>query len=59
MERSILFYILLGAAVVTIPAMIERLLKDRVNYGWRFVISLFATVATAVLLVVVARPLGL
>ena len=43
MERSILFYFLLGAGVVLVPALTDRLLKGRVT-DWVRVVRSWPTV---------------
>jgi hypothetical protein len=58
MEHGALFYILLGAGVVLVPAMTDRLLKGRVADGWRVALGFLAAALTGVILVVVARLLG-
>jgi hypothetical protein len=59
MEHGMLFYILLGAAVVLVPAMTDRLLKDRVT-GWlRVTLGFLAAALTGLIFAVIARPLGL
>jgi hypothetical protein len=59
MERSALFYFLLGAGIVLVPAITDRLLKDRVANWLRIVLGFVAAALTGVALVLVARPLGL
>jgi len=59
MERSTFFYLLLGAGVVAVPALTHRLLAGRVTEGLRTVLGILAAVLTALLLVLIARPLGL
>jgi hypothetical protein len=59
MDRSLLFYVLLGAGVVLVPAISDRLLKGRVADGLRVVLGFIVAAATALVLVLIARPLGL
>ena len=59
MERGILFYFLLGAVVVGVPALTDRLLKGRVSDTRRYALSTLAVVVAVVLLVLLARPLSL
>ena len=59
MERSALYYVLLGAAVVAAPAITDRLLKARVSNGWRFVLAILAADLAGVILALIARLLGL
>ncbi len=59
MERSLLFYALLGAVVVGVGAISDRLLNDRMGNGPRFVVSTLLTVLACVILVLISRPLGL
>jgi hypothetical protein len=59
MQHGTLFYLLLGASVVVVPAMTDRLLKDRVSAGWRAVIAICAAGLAGAILVLIARPLGL
>ena len=59
MQHGALFYILLGAGVVLVPAMTDRLLKDRVADWLRIVLGLVAAALTGVAAVLVARVLGL
>jgi hypothetical protein len=59
MQHGTLFYLLLGAGVVLVPAITDRLLKDRVA-GWlRITLGFVAAALTGVILVLIARPLGL
>lgn len=59
MDRSAFFYFLLGAVTVIVPAIVDRLLKNRIA-GWlRYLVDLLVCALTAVILVLVARPLGL
>ena len=59
MEHGVLFYLLLGASVVGVPAITDRLLKDRVP-GWvRIALGFLVAALTGVILVLIARPLGL
>jgi hypothetical protein len=59
MERGLLFYALLGAGVVLVPTVADRLLKGRVADWQRVVLGFVAAALTAVVLVLIARPLGL
>lgn len=59
MERSALFYLVFGASVILVPAIVDRMLKGRVADWQRFVAGTLATVAAGVFLVLIARPLGL
>ena len=59
MERSTLFYLLLGAGVVLVPALTDRLLKGRVSDGSRIALGFVAAALTGIVLVLVAQPLGL
>jgi hypothetical protein len=58
MEHGTLYYLVLGAGVVLVPAITDRLLKDRVA-GWlRITLGVVAVATFAVLLVVISRLLG-
>jgi hypothetical protein len=59
MERSVWFYILLGAGTVLVPSITDRLLKDRVSAWWRVTLDLVAAALTGAMLALIARPLGL
>lgn len=59
MERSLFFYFLLGLVLVGVGQVSDRLLKDRMTSGARNVVSLLLTVLAALILVLIARPLGL
>jgi hypothetical protein len=59
MERGALFYILLGAGTVLVPAITDRLLKDRVTAWLRIALDLLAAALTGAILALIARPLGL
>ena len=59
MEHGTLFYILFGAGVVLVPAITERLLKNRVSAGWRAVLAICSAVLFGAILALIARPLGL
>lgn len=59
MEHGVVFYMLLGAAVVLVPAVADRLLKGRVADGVRIALGFLAAVLTAVVLVWAAGVLGL
>ncbi|WP_295559733.1 hypothetical protein [uncultured Hyphomicrobium sp.] len=59
MEHGVVFYMLLGAAVVLVPAVADRLLKGRVADGVRIALGFLAAVLTAVVLVWAAGLLGL
>lgn len=59
MERSLFFYFLLGIVIVVVGQVSDRLLKDRLGTGARHAVSLLVTVLACVILVLVARPLGL
>jgi hypothetical protein len=59
MQHGTLFYLLFGAGIVIVPAITDRLLKDRVA-GWlRITLGFVAAALTGVILVLIARPLGL
>ena len=59
MEHGALYYVLLGAVVAAAPAITDRLFKDRVSNGWRFVLAILAAALAAIILALVASPLGL
>ena len=58
MERGALFYMLLGAAVVLVPALTDRLLKGRVADWLRVAIGFLAAALTGAIFVLIARSLG-
>jgi hypothetical protein len=59
MEHSTFFYLIMGASVVLVPAITDRLLKGRVTVGWRLALVLLAAALTGVILVLIARLLAL
>jgi hypothetical protein len=59
MEHGTLFYLLLGAGVVIVPALTDRLLKGRVADWLRVTLGFVAAALTGVIVVLIARPLGL
>ena len=62
MERSTLFYtlfyFLFGVAVVLIPGLADRLLKDRVATWLRITLGLLAAVLTGLILFLIGHSLG-
>jgi hypothetical protein len=58
MDRTTLFYIVFGAAVVAVPAILDRLLEGRFTVGWRIVIGLFAAALLGLILALIGRLLG-
>ena len=59
MERGALFYFLLGAGVVIVPAVTDRLLKGRLPDGWRIALGLLAAAITGALIALIPKSLGL
>lgn len=59
MNRSLVFYLLLGFGVVFVPAVLDRLLRGLVADGWRAAVGLLAAVLTALFITIVTRLLGL
>ena len=59
MEHGALFYFILGAAVVAVPALTDRLLKGRVGDWLRIALALLVAALTGAIIVLIARPLGL
>lgn len=59
MERSILFYFLLGAGVVLVPALTDRLFKGRVTDWVRVLIGFLAAALTGLVIVLMARQIDL
>jgi hypothetical protein len=58
MERGALYYMLFGAAVVAVPALVDRLLKGRVTDGWRLALVLIAAALVGVIGALIARLPG-
>jgi len=59
MEHGALFYFILGAAVVAVPALADRLLKGRVADWLRIALALLVAALTGAIIVLIARPLEL
>ena len=51
MEHGALFYFILGAAVVAVPALADRLLKGRVGDWLRIALALLVAALTAAIIV--------
>jgi hypothetical protein len=58
MERGALYYMLFGAAVVAVPALVDRLLKGRVTDRWRVALVLVAAALVGVIGALIARLPG-
>lgn len=58
MEHGVLFYLLLGAAVVGVPAITDRLLKNRVAEWVRIALGFLVAALTGAIFVLIARLLG-
>jgi hypothetical protein len=58
MERGALYYLLFGAAVVAVPALMDRLLKGRVTDRWRVALVLIAAALVGVIGALIARMPG-
>lgn len=58
MDHGVLFYLVLGASIVGVPAIADRLLKDRVADWLRIALGLLVAALTGVILVLIARLLG-
>ena len=57
MEYGVLFYTLFGASVVGVPAIADRLLKDRVP-GWvRVALGFLVAALTGLIFVLIGRLL--
>ena len=59
MDRGLLFYFLLGIVAVGAGGLSDRALKHRMGHGARYAVSLLVTALACVILVLIARPLGL
>ena len=59
MEHGAWFYLLLGALIVGVPAITDRLLKDRVAEWVRMALGFLVAALTGVILVLAARLLKL
>lgn len=59
MEHSLLFYVVLGAGTVLVPALADRLLKGRIADWLRVAIGLLAAASTGAIIVLIGRALGL
>lgn len=56
MEHGVLFYILFGASVVGVPAIADRLLKDRVPEWARIALGLLVAALTGLIFVLERIP---
>jgi len=58
MDHSLAFYVVFGAAVVLAPMLVDRFLNDGVGRWPRFALGAAAAALTAIILLFLARLLG-